>query len=482
MKFFRGKIFFQFGIILVCLMGCSKDGVQKKEPIIIPATNTVGVLQYEHEVADGLTLFSVSTDTYLINNCGQVINKWVSDNLPGNSVYLLEDGSILRAGQLNNPDMLYAGGGGLIEKKSWDDELLWSYTHSTATILQHHDAYPMPNGNVMLLVVEKITAQEAIDAGRDPDKIDGDFLYIEKLVEIQPQGLNGGIVVWEWNVLDHLVQDFDSDKDNFGVVADNPQLMDFNFIDDLNPLSIDWLHTNSIAYNQDLDQVLLSVNGISEFWIIDHSTTIQIAAGSTGGIRGKGGDILYRWGNNEAYGVGDSDSQQMFRQHTPYWIPKGYSDEGNIMLFNNLSGKSVQSSSIDIVEIPGGITGEYLVNGNGYFEPEMPKWTYENLDDPEGFYSRILSNAQRLKNGNTLVCEGASGHIFEINSNKEVVWSYVNPVAINGTVTEQGEDVMTNMLFRAFKYSLDYPAFEGKELIPQDPIEINFDIGNCEQM
>ena len=51
----------------------------------------------------------------------------------------------------------------------------------------------------------------------------------DSLVEIKPTGKTTGEVVWEWHLWDHLVQDHDSTKANFGVVADHPELVDANF-------------------------------------------------------------------------------------------------------------------------------------------------------------------------------------------------------------------------------------------------------------
>jgi hypothetical protein len=60
-----------------------------------------------------------------------------------------------------------------------------------------------------------------------------------------------------------------------------------------------WNHMNSIDYNPTFDQIAMSVRGNSEVWIIDHSTTTAQAKGHTGGKYGKGGDLLYRYGNPE---------------------------------------------------------------------------------------------------------------------------------------------------------------------------------------
>ena len=43
------------------------------------------------------------------------------------------------------------------------------------------------------------------------------------------------------------------------------------------------------------------------------------------------------------------------------------------------------------------------------------------------FFSPFISNAQRLPNGNTLICEGSSSRIIEVTPKLEIVWEYVNP-------------------------------------------------------
>ena len=72
----------------------------------------------------------------------------------------------------------------------------------------------------------------------------------------------------------------------------------------------------------------MSVCAFSEFWIIDHGTTTAQAAGHTGGRRGRGGDLLYRWGNPRAYRAGTKADRKLFAQHNAHWIPKGLPGAG----------------------------------------------------------------------------------------------------------------------------------------------------------
>ncbi len=438
--------------------------------------NTVGILRNDVESYNGYTLFAplTSTETYLINNCGQVVHQWTSSGVPGVSVYLLENGNLLRTGKVINDDITFGGVGGKVELLDWDGNLLWEYVYSSSELTQHHDVYPLPNGNILMLVVTTMTEIEAVQAGRDPSLIDEGKIYNEQIIELEPVSTNQANIVWEWNINEHLIQDFDNTKDNYGVINDYPELLDFNFLNDSNGTA-NWLHINSIQYNETLDQIVLSSRILSEIYIIDHSTTTAQAASHTGGVYGKGGDLLYRWGNPQAYDVGGVDDRTLFSQHYPHWIPEGLNDAGKIIIFNN--GNSVRHSAIDIISPPSSSPGFYDYDETNGYAPLTADWTY-TAPTPSDFFSAILSSAQRLPNGNTLICDGDSGYFFEIDSNNNIVWEYVNPDTLNGILT-QGEESTQNLVFRAHKFSEDYPAFAGKDLTPGDPIELDFDISSC---
>ena len=438
--------------------------------------NTVGTLKNDLGSYDAYTLLSPinSTETYLLNNCGQVVHQWTSTYTPGASVYLLENGNLLRTGKIANNNFQFGGVGGKIELFDWDNNLIWEYTYTDSTYTQHHDIYPLPNGNILMIVATVMTEAEALQAGRNPANLTQGEVFNEQILEIQPFGTNQANVVWEWNIKDHLVQDFDATKDNFGVVADNPNRLDFNYINATNATA-NWLHCNSLQYNPALDQLVLSSRIMSEIYIIDHSTTTAEAATSTGGTYGKGGDFLYRWGNKAAYDKGTSSNQTLFGQHYPHWIADGLTDAGKIMIFNN--GGARAYSSIDIIDPMVTTPGNYTYdNVNGY-GPTNAEWIYTTPTNTD-FFTAILSSGERLPNGNTLICDGDSGYFFEIDPAENIVWEYVNPDATNGIIN-QGDTASFNLVFRAHKFSFDYPAFTGKNLTPGDPIETNPDISNC---
>lgn len=450
---------------------------------IFSQTRTVGLfLNNAGKVYEGYTLFAPKQNsmTYLINNEGKIIHKWTKSIYPpGQSVYLLENGHLLRTCMTKGKLSTGGGEGGRIEEYDWDDNLVWELDFSTDTYMQHHDIRRLPNGNIILLAIEKKTYAEVIAAGFNPNKFQPEIAQKGMMVpdcvfEIKPTYPSGGTIVWEWHVWDHLIQDYDSAKLNYGVVKDHPELIDA--AGDQKALPMFWNHMNSIDYNPALDQILLSVRGNSEVWIIDHSTTTAEAKTHSGGSHGKGGDLLYRYGNPIAYRMGTVNDQKLYQQHDAEWVKTGCPGVGNITVFNNGIGRNY--STVDEFTPPVDAGGNYLHTANSYYGPASFYWNY-TAAPPASLYAEDISGAQRLPNGNTIIDNGPAGTFLEVTSGGEVVWKYVNPVVLTGPIawqdsipkdaTHPGEYM--NSVFRVYKYPLGYAAFTGKTLIPGAYIE-----------
>jgi len=389
--------------------------------------HTQSVSQYYEQsqktTITGRILFSpmVSTKTYLIDSAGRLNHSWSSKYLPGESVRWLGNGTILRTIKTHLSGL--GGEGGGVQKVTWDGTITWEFSYNSSEYCSHHDIMPLQNGNVLMIAWERKTPAEAIAAGRNPDYISSSGIYPDHIIEVQPTGPTSGAIVWEWHVWDHLIQDYDSSKATYGVVKNHPELVDINY-----RLSseLDWMHTNSIDYNEEFDQILISVRGFEEIWVIDHSTTTAEAASHTGGNGGKGGDLLYRWGNPEAYRAGTASDKKFFNQHDATWIDKGCPGEGNILVFNNGLGRPAGAySSVDEIIPPVNDTGVYYLEPGSSYGPESPIWSYTG-SPPTSFYSPSYSGARRLKDGNTLICAGIGGNFFEVTSAGTTVWTYTN--------------------------------------------------------
>ena len=449
-------------------------------------SQTVGTLQNDESSLQGYTFFSPfsGTKAWMVDNCGQLINSWDRGTHPGLAAYFLENGLMMRTykADLEGPFTSASNAGGL-ELVDWNNNTVWHYEWNTPTALSHHDAVFMPNGNILMLTWELVYADELIEMGRDPNEIAVEgYMWSEKIVEVEPVGSNDINIIWQWEIKDHYIQDFDTSKQNYGVVSEHPELFNIN-LPDLNSSNSnatrDWNHFNSIDYNESLDQVLVSVRNSDEIWIIDHSTTTAEAASHEGGRYGKGGDILYRWGNSSAYERAEINAQKLFGQHGVHWIKDDLTEAGKIMIFNNGNGRPERDySTIEILTPPQDANGGYIISDPNPFGPDEPEWIYGDQVG-EDFYSPFLSNAQRLVNGNTLINSGSSGRIFEVDADRNTVWQYEIPLFADFPAT-QGGNINNNSNFRAYKYSADYAGFEGVDLTPGATIENGVNPIGCE--
>jgi hypothetical protein len=462
------------------------DSAPQQEPV------RFGVSISEPGAFPGYTLLAPlqSRQTYLIDMQGRVVRTWQSDSPPALVAQLLDNGHLLRTGALRRlPGMGASCAGGRVQEFTWEGKLVWDLQITQEAQLSHHDLARLPNGNVLLIVSESKTEAEARAAGRRPDRVDEQGLLLDCLIEVQPTGATTGTVVWEWHLWDHLIQDCDKARGNYGPVAAHPERVDFNYVENVvagiaatpgalnklrsigyvgsttprKRLDPNWSHFNALAYNSDLDQIAVTSLTFCEVWIIDHSTTSAEAANHSGGRSGQGGDLLYRWGNPRAYRAGTTADQRLFAAHNAHWIPRGLPGAGHLLVFNNGPGRpDGLYSSVDELLLPVDEKGRYARPSGGVYGPDQPIWTYV-APKRSDLYAMILSGAQRLPNGNTLICSGSTGLLLEVTAEKEVVWKYITP--------PPGGLAGGAALFRAYRYGPDHAGFVGKDLTPGPTME-----------
>jgi len=388
----------------------------------------------------GYTLYGPNNGsaTYLVDADHAVVHTWTHSRPGGYSAYLLDDGSVLRPSVSTNSNMNGGAAMGLVHRVDRDNALVWTYSYSSNTYRSHHDIEPMPNGNVLLIAWERKSATLAVQAGLDHSA----EIWPDHIVEVQPTGATTGAIVWQWHVWDHLVQDYSAARDNYGVVADHPELLDINLGG--SPLGGDWMHVNGISYDPIRDQIVISSHNLNEIYVIDHSTTTAEAASHAGGNSGRGGDILYRWGMPSNYGA---PGTQVFRVvHCSAWIGEGLPGAGNLLAFNNREGLGT-SMVVELVPPRDGLYNYSLTDGQAY-APAAPVWSYTAA----GFYSNHLGGCQRLPNGNTIAVESTSGNIYEVDAAGAVQWSH----------SPGGE------IARALRYGMDHPGIDALGLVVVD--------------
>jgi len=456
-------------------------------------------------LADGYIMFAVpnSPYIYLINRKGEVVHQW-KGNYGAFNAYLQDDGSIIQgAMDPDFPTFGFGGPYGRIQKVSWDGKMLWDFEYATDAQIVHHDFAVMPNGHILAIAYEAKSYDDAIANGRKPKMIPKSGPWLEKIIEIEPQGRTGGKIVWEWHIGDHLIQNYDAKKANYGNPAEHPELLDFNIGDTMpapitqdsvdilkakgmagrnetaDNIGADIYHFNAIKYNTDLDQIVISNHNLSEIFIIDHSTTTKEAASHKGGRWGKGGDFLYRWGNPQNYHRGDSTNRQLFGQHDVRWIEKAMPGAGDLTIFDNdipYKGDSMNYSSVYEIVPPRDSKGNYYLESNKTYGPDKPVWKYI-APDTTSFWGSFISGAQRMENGNTFIDEGPKGHFFEVTKEGNTVWEYLNPY--RGEIREPNGDPtpllpMTYSAFRSNFIPATHPSLANKKLEPLVPQPMPF--------
>jgi len=442
---------------------------------------------------NGYNFYGVGGTSYLLDMEGRVLHTWPI----GNNPHLLANGNVLDAAT-NDP----SGFSGFKEV-TWDGATVWSYLETRSTYHPHHDFTrifnPELNAYTTLYIANKdLTYDQLVAAGADPARTPSTGAQMDAIVEVD----SSGTIVWEWSFFDHVIQDYDAAKPNYvgagNTIADYPNKLDLNL--EGHNLKNDWLHCNSLDYNQTLDQIVVnSVQG--EFYVIDHGGTFvagdpsaSIALAATGA-----GDFLYRFGDPVRYDQGTkpeiiedwtlstTGTKQIGGAHHIQWIADGLEGAGHFLIFNNgeyLSEHTSQSYVMEIdpyLDADGYDTGHYVNPPDaGYttlispaVTDKTPKliskqvvWNYYTESNLT-LYSQIGCGAQRLSNGNTLITADTYGYIMEVTPAGETVWDYIVPVTNGGTELTLGDRLpMINSVFRAFRYDESYSAFAGRTLTP----------------
>ena len=153
------------------------------------------------------------------------------------------------------------------------------------------------------------------------------------------------------------------------------------------------------------------------------------------------GEFKWKWGPGE-----------IAHPHHPTWL-----DSGRVLLFDN--GQHRRGSSYSrVIEI----------------DPATNEIHWEYDGSPRvSFYSNYISGAERLPNGNTLICEGASGRFIEVTARGEIVWEYINPFPVYGVRTGREKPENSNATFRCHRYAPDHPALAYRDLDPVRYVNLN---------
>lgn len=374
-------------LLILLVWGCAEDPINEiPDPVPEIPNSESG------EITDHLFLINDagSNRVYLMNKAKENVFEWKLESGIGNDCVLMNNGKLLALLQADDPYIDFGGYGGKLQIINPDFTVEWEYIISDDNQIAHHDIEMLPNGNILALVWDKKSAEEAKEAGFKENYA----VYPETIVEINPATNQ---IVWEWKSWDHLIQDYDSTRENFGDVSSHPSKIDINY--SLVPNG-DIMHANGIDYDPENDLIYLSVNFFSEVWVIDHSTTTETAKTDSDGRYNKGGDLVYRFGNPQAY-QNKRGRRLFYNNHFPNLI----TENGKKKMLVFMNGNNIKQSSVyefDLENLP-----ELEVNVNN--EPPL-LWEFTD----SALFSSKVSGAELLSNGNILITIGVSG-IWEVS-------------------------------------------------------------------
>jgi len=370
------------------------------------------LLKFSAQQYNGLTLVSVYGQSVitLVDTNSVVVKTWTLNGPNGYSSYLTPGGTLWRT-VIEPPVVTPTFGGmtGQIQKIDYNGNVLWQYSYNSPTGILHHDFVTLPNGNVLCTAYDVKTGTTIAAGGSTSTET---VLMSERIIELQPVGTNSANIVWEWKMWDHLCQNTNSLAANYyPSIVNKPELFDINYL-----AQTDFVHMNGIDYNPVLDQIVFSSRYRSEWYVIDHSTNTTEAASHIGGNAGKGGDILYRWGNPQVYQA--TGTQICNVTHDPHWILEGVPNEGYLAGFNNAGQAVPLRSTIDRINPPRN-NYTYSITLGSAFTPTIYNSRYVTTA-----YNIITGCSEQYPNGNQAITLGTSGVIYEVDALGNILWSY----------------------------------------------------------
>lgn len=418
------RVLTQSGILIILLIAAiscrngNKEDDKENSQLTVQDTaffDTLGIAKLQRagdvaylnkkRIANNLILVndgSKNNRVYLMDKNAKIQYEWALSRNIGKDAYLMPDGKLLAKMTVDSSNINFGGQAGIIQLIAKDGTVDWEFTHASDNYITHHDAEMLPNGNILTLVWERKSAEDALKAGSQL----GIDVYPEAVIEVNP---SSNEIVWKWHAWDHLVQEDDASKENYGTIAEHPELINLNFATSYKG---DIMHANGLTYDPERKLIFLTINWFSEVWVIDHSTTSAEAAAHKGGKYQKGGDLVYRFGNPRAYN--NNEGVPLFDNvHTPFFVEDVEKPYSHLLVFSNNMGGKKQSVVYEL-----DLSGEFSLKPHTNNEPPVV-WSFTDPD----LYGGRISGAVRQANGNTLITEGDFG-IWEVTPDKEVVWKF----------------------------------------------------------
>ncbi|KAJ5127662.1 hypothetical protein N7448_008441 [Penicillium atrosanguineum] len=370
----------------------------------------------EQQVSPGYVLYSplTSNTAHLVSTTGEEVHRWTLPHRAGRHARILPDGSLAYNGVHPDAPRLFPMWakyrGGMMMQLDLNGKLLRQYSDPYA----HHDQNHLDDGSILYATLEPLTPDEAsrVQGGIPGSEAPGGIIYADCIKLVRP-----------W-----ATSNISSSADFEGEGKGGAKLLwSWRAIDHLDSEAFaahshypreHWPLINSVAFDGDGNIIASSRNASSVFT-----------------ISRKTGEVLWHLA-----------APTVSQQHCAHQITP---------------------------------SGDILILDNGVFRPEISvpfsraiivskekevKWEYKDTSTGGlGFFTPFMGSAQRLGNGNVLICEAATGRIFEVTEGGTLVWEFVVPqlqdykMVMAADELEEMERIgfsnQSNAVFRAYKYT-----------------------------
>lgn len=363
----------------------------------------VGITHRDSRSFTGYTLITpIGGDSvFLLDASGVIVHQWQAIDFTPGYGFLLPNGNLLVRGQpsgKNEGAGEAAGTTDILLELDWDSNEIWRWEHDAF----HHDMARLPSGNTLALIWEQMPKglSEKIQGGYTPEEVEA-ITSDKEFMKFVLQGIGvGGRPRIKPPLIDAVIEFTPEGEvvntwhayDHFDPEIDKLCAVDFPF---------EWTHLNALELAQDGD-ILISSQKLDKIMKISWPD----------------GKVVWEWG-----GIA-----KLSHQHDVTMTP-----EGNILVFDNGSRHPIVSRS-RVIEI----------------DPKTDEIVWQYQPKPAfSMNSMHIAGAERLANGNTLICEGETGRILEVTRDSEICWEWNSPFVYNF----KGWDCV--MLFRAHRYAGD---------------------------
>ena len=379
------------------------------------------VVTFSPGCCDGYTLLNRETTTVLIDMNGTIVHRWPCV-FPQPAKML--PGGFLIAGSGYRFIGIGCGDFAALNQYDWNGTVVWSFDDwEDGRARQHHDfereGNPVgyyapgqdfvPSGKTLVLAHHTV-----LNTSISWRPVKDDVIY-----EVDWNGSLSGFV---WSTCEHFNEIGFSAETRHGMYV-NPGILEDGDIFHMNSMSLlganKWYTADPVTYACfNPENIIISSR---------HTNFVAIISRETGRIVWKIGPE-YSSDTLEGQKLG-----QLIGLHHAHMIPQGLPGEGNILLFDNGGWAGygyfgmprylrLTSRVMEINPVSLDVVWEYQ-----HFSWRM--W-FPRTSEHHRFYSSIMSSAQRLPNGNTLITEGTNARVFEVTNASNIVWEYVAPTRI----------------------------------------------------